>query len=300
MEDLLRKVPKTKKELKIYSVLINKIVSWLKQKINSSNSKGITLGISGGIDSSTLALISELAFPNGCKFYYLKTENDSYTESQIINLSSCFKKIVKIANIIDQGSIANTKSRLFMTTLYGLAFQNKNLVLGTDNFDEYYLGYFTKYGDGGCDLLPFANIKKSDVYAMASLLGVPQEIIDKKPSATLYKNQYDEEELGFKYSDFEKYLLDPTSVSKEYSQTNWTQKKSNPQGSKIKIMFNIKIQASLPKCLNFYIVFYAFKLFAFVQLSKKLSKFNVFIVEMFSLINPLFSILNKGLQIFKV
>gem|GEM_PF-4582827 len=60
-------------------------------------------------------------------------------------------------------------------------------------------------------------------------------------------------------------------------------------------MFNIKIQAYLPKCLNFYIVFYAFKLFALVQLLKKLSKFNVFIVEMFSLINPLFSILNKGL-----
>lgn len=254
MEDLLRKVPKTKKELKIYSVLINKIVSWLKQKINSSNSKGITLGISGGIDSSTLALISELAFPNSCKFYYLKTENDSYTEShikllqlklktkiEIINLSSCFKKIVKIANIIDQGSIANTKSRLFMTTLYGLAFQNKNLVLGTDNFDEYYLGYFTKYGDGGCDLLPFANIKKSDVYAMASLLGVPQEIIDKKPSATLYKNQYDEEELGFKYSDFEKYLLDPTSVSEElikkikniHKQTEH-KRKAIPKGPKLK------------------------------------------------------------------
>ncbi|SFW05575.1 Probable NH(3)-dependent NAD(+) synthetase [Chlamydia abortus] len=90
-----------------------------------------------------------------------------------------------------------------MSSLYALSQEKNTLVIGTDNYDEYFLGYFTKYGDGGCDLLPFANINKTQVYVLANMLDIPECIIKKEPSANLYQNQTDEKELGFNYETFE-------------------------------------------------------------------------------------------------
>ncbi|AZG68978.1 NAD(+) synthase [Mycoplasma struthionis] len=218
----------TKKELKIYEIYLNKIVSWLKQKVKAANASGVALGISGGIDSATLAFISKKAFNENAHFFYFKTRNDKYTEDHVkklekklgseikfIDLEKQYNDLIKTLDIQKKGSQANLKSRLFMTSIYSLSQDLNTLVLGTDNFDEFYLGYFTKYGDGGCDLLPFANILKSDVYALAQILGVPDEIIDKDPSANLYEDQTDEKELGFSYYEFESYLRDKTSVNNE-------------------------------------------------------------------------------------
>ncbi|TPE57427.1 NAD(+) synthase [[Mycoplasma] falconis] len=218
----------TNKELKIYQILIKKIRNWLRQKVNSAKANGIALGISGGIDSATLAKICDEEFQEKAHFYYFKTKQDTYTEDHINQLQKVLKNKIEIIDLTNEYKLIinnlklekriakiNTKSRLFMTSIYALS-QDKNcLVLGTDNYDEFYLGYFTKYGDGGCDLLPFANIKKSDVYAMANILNIPKSIIDKKPSANLEEEQYDEDELGFSYDQFEKWLIDKNSVSKE-------------------------------------------------------------------------------------
>ena len=101
---------------------------------------------------------------------------------------------------------ANVKPRLRMSTLYFVANSLNYLVAGTGNRSELTIGYFTKYGDGGVDLLPLGQLTKSEVLAMARDLEVPESIIDKTPSAGLWAGQTDEEEMGFTYADLERYL----------------------------------------------------------------------------------------------
>ena len=102
--------------------------------------------------------------------------------------------------------IANVKPRLRMTTLYFLANTLNYLVAGTGNRSELAIGYFTKHGDGGVDLLPIGDLLKGDVRAAARDLGVPEPIIDKAPSAGLWAGQTDEGEMGFSYAELERYL----------------------------------------------------------------------------------------------
>jgi NAD+ synthase len=110
----------------------------------------------------------------------------------------------------DEGAIrlahANVKPRLRMTTLYFVANRLNYLVAGTGNRSEIAIGYFTKHGDGGVDLLPLGNLVKSEVRALAADLGVPASIINKAPSAGLWLGQTDEEEMGFTYAELEAYL----------------------------------------------------------------------------------------------
>jgi NAD+ synthase len=110
--------------------------------------------------------------------------------------------------------LANVKPRLRMTTLYFVANTLNYLVVGTGNRSELTIGYFTKYGDGGVDLLPLATLLKSEVRAMAKELGVPDSIIEKAPSAGLWLGQADEDEMGFTYAELENYLTNgPETVS---------------------------------------------------------------------------------------
>ena len=102
--------------------------------------------------------------------------------------------------------LANVKPRLRMVSLYFVANSLNYLVAGTGNRSELTIGYFTKYGDGGVDLLPIGNLLKHEVRALGQELGVPAAIIDKPPSAGLWSGQTDEEEMGFSYADLERYL----------------------------------------------------------------------------------------------
>jgi NAD+ synthase len=104
--------------------------------------------------------------------------------------------------------LANIKPRLRMATLYFFANSLNYLVAGTGNRSEIAIGYFTKYGDGGCDLLPIGHLAKSEVRTLARELNVPQAIIDRTPSAGLWLGQTDEEEMGFTYAELERYLED--------------------------------------------------------------------------------------------
>jgi NAD+ synthase len=103
-------------------------------------------------------------------------------------------------------SLANTKARLRMTTLYAYAQNYSYLVVGTDNACEWYTGYFTKYGDGGVDLVPLLYLTKTQVYEMAQALKLPQFVIDKAPTAGLIDGVNDEDEMGFSYKDLETYM----------------------------------------------------------------------------------------------
>ena len=113
------------------------------------------------------------------------------------------------ANGIKGGKLAeaNIKPRLRMTALYYYA-QGKNyLVVGTDNWSELKIGYFTKHGDGGIDLAPLGSLVKHEVKELARLLDIPAEIIEKKPSAGLWDGQTDESEMGFSYEELDQYIL---------------------------------------------------------------------------------------------
>jgi NAD+ synthase len=102
---------------------------------------------------------------------------------------------------------ANVKARLRMVTLYYTANQMCYLVAGSGNRSEITVGYFTKHGDAGADILPLGNLVKKEVKELATYLEIPREIIDKQPSAGLWSGQSDEEEMGFSYEALDRYIL---------------------------------------------------------------------------------------------
>lgn len=131
-----------------------------------------------------------------------------------INLSNIYENFVDTLKLEDKMSLANLQPRLRMSTLYAIAQEKNYLVLGTDNLVEMYIGYFTKYGDGGVDLLPIVNLSKTQVYNLAKELGINEEILNKAPSAGLWENQKDEDEMKFSYKDFDQFLQDKSKLKK--------------------------------------------------------------------------------------
>ncbi|MBQ3758521.1 MAG: NAD(+) synthase, partial [Synergistaceae bacterium] len=116
--------------------------------------------------------------------------------------SMCASLGVEVSPLVS----SNMKARLRMVTLYALGQTNRLLVCGTSNRSEYETGYFTKYGDSGSDLMPLASFLKRDIRAMAKILGVPERIITKAPSAGLVDGQTDEGDMGFTYDVLDEYL----------------------------------------------------------------------------------------------
>ncbi|MGX9340404.1 NAD(+) synthase [Mycoplasma sp. 4044] len=203
---------------------IDKLQEWLVQNLKHSNQKGYVLGLSGGIDSSTLAMILDNKPELKNNHFYSITINDSLsdkpnlsdvkqlenqlcTKVEYVDLTQAYLDFKKSLNTEDKLVLANLKARMRMVFLYAKAQENNALVLGTDNANEYHLGYFTKYGDGACDLLPLSNFLKSEIYQIAMILGVPDSIVHKKPSADLWEGQNDEDEMGFSYDEFEEIAL---------------------------------------------------------------------------------------------
>lgn len=200
------------------------LISWLKDELQKTGCNGFVVGISGGIDSAVVASLAKAASENNffvsMPINSIKEEhNDSLkvmrhlgSPDNVIDLSKNYDDLVKTLKIKDKMSLANIKPRLRMTTLYAIAQEKKYLVLGTDNYIEYMIGYFTKHGDGACDLLPLVQLTKGQVKELAHTLDVPEFIINKKPTAGLWSGQTDEEELGISYD-----VLDQYSESKKVS-----------------------------------------------------------------------------------
>lgn len=203
---------------------LNVIIKFLKDYLKKSHASGYTLGLSGGIDSALcLALLLKAVKKNQIHVVIMPIESHPHDQRDainlcnkfkikydVINLTSAYNKLLKDIEIIhplNKLAASNIKVRLRMTTLYAIAQRENSLVVGTDNLDERYVGYFTKFGDGACDVLPIAKLTKSEVYAASKLLGVTRTIINRPPSAGLFINQRDEVDLGVSYEVLDKYLM---------------------------------------------------------------------------------------------
>ena len=220
---------------------LDQIIDWIKDQVKKANCSGVAVGISGGIDSALVAYLAKKAFPNDSigilipinkkrQFdleHGLELVKKLDLDYKIIDLSHEYQSMIDKMNVQLDLTKGNMQARLRMTTIYAFAQERNYLVLGTDNKAEYDLGYFTKWGDGGCDLLPIVNLYKSEVFEYAKKVGIPINIINKTPSAGLWDDQSDEKELGFTYDDYEQYdknlLTDQQLIEKiklQISKTN--------------------------------------------------------------------------------
>ena len=210
---------------------IEELITWLKEKVDNAGAKGLVFGLSGGVDSAVLAGVSKLAFPDTSLGLIMPCHSDQMDEEHAlivakdleskiekIDLTASFDTMMEVLEYKDNTlAIANIKPRLRMTTLYYYA-QNMNyLVAGASNKSEFTVGYFTKHGDSGVDLLPLAEFLKTEIWELAEYLDIPEIIINKAPSAGLWNNQTDEDEMGFSYQLLDKYI--DTKIAEENIKT---------------------------------------------------------------------------------
>lgn len=196
--------------------------SFIKEEVKKANASGVVFGISGGIDSAVLSSIAKTSFPKkhlglimpcfSAKIdeeLVLKHCKQKDINYKIINLDNSFIAFKESLQFSDFNNhiLGNIKARMRMNTLYAYANKKNYLVLGSSNANEWYSGYFTKYGDGAADLLPLIYLVKKDIKAAASFFNITKEIIEREPTAGLYLNQTDEKELGLSYEEFDNYLL---------------------------------------------------------------------------------------------
>jgi len=206
--------------------LADKLTSWIRDKVLAAGYKGVVAGMSGGLDSSVLAVLCYRAFPQSMfgvlmpcyssqedREHALATASKFSIPTKTVVLDTVFDTLLQVLPsdkgdpAVSRLAKANLKSRLRMLTLYYFANQLKYMVVGAGNRSELAVGYFTKYGDGGVDILPLGNLVKRQVRELASFLGIPQQIIDKPVSAGLWQGQTDEAELGFTYEELDRYLV---------------------------------------------------------------------------------------------
>jgi NAD+ synthase len=225
----------------MFSKRANVLVQWLRDRAEGAGARGYVFGLSGGIDSAVVARLCQMATPKRVLGVILPCYSHQQDEidaclmadafgipSVRVDLSDTFDsltgslhaaikglpKTVDVTDIKQQMPEANIKPRLRMASLYFIANSLNCLVAGTGNRSEITLGYYTKYGDGGVDVLPIGNLLKSEVRSLARELSVPKPIIEKAPSAGLWIGQTDEAEMGFTYEDLEKYLNEgPAAVA---------------------------------------------------------------------------------------
>ena len=209
------------------------IKKWIINYVNNMPSKATSLvvGVSGGIDSAVVSTISSmtgiktfvLSMPIKqiksqddlsklhCNWLVKKFKNTEYLNISLDNVFLEFEKAVTINK--SEHAFANSRARLRMTTLYQVAGSNNGLVVGTGNkVEDFGVGFYTKYGDGGVDISPIADCSKTQVWEMGSYLGVDEKIINAAPTDGLWADgRNDEDQLGMSYKELEEAMQNPNS-----------------------------------------------------------------------------------------
>jgi NAD+ synthase len=205
-----------------------KITDFIRNSIESADATGATIALSGGVDSAVVAVLArevadlkalilpELGITPQADIFHATTVAETFgipykliKINDIVISTNTAKGLLELRSVKHQKIIvANIKARVRMILSYILANTENRVVLGTGNKTELLIGYFTKYGDGGVDILPIGDLYKTQVYQLAEYLAIPDYIIKKAPSAGLWVGQTDEEELGISYSDLDKILVE--------------------------------------------------------------------------------------------
>jgi NAD+ synthase len=216
----------------------NDISRWLKEYLENNNLKTFVVGVSGGIDSAvTSALCAMTGIPtvvvniplhssdrntrlSNMHLEWLCKNYDNVT-ADLICLDSVYESFFKISQNYDsQLGFANSKSRLRMVMLYQIAASTKGIVVGTGNkVEDFGVGFYTKYGDGGVDISPIADLTKTQVRDLASQLGIRKEIIEAPPTDGLWEDsRSDEDQIGASYEELE-WAMDYLENNQDYSLT---------------------------------------------------------------------------------
>ena len=216
---------------------INYISNWIEDYVKNMpvSAKSLVIGVSGGIDSSVSSTLSAMT---GLRTIVLcmpikqhKSQHDlsikhknwliknfNNVEGHIIELDELFKSFENnLSNFKNEHGFANSRARLRMTTLYQVAAANNGIVVGTGNkVEDFGVGFYTKYGDGGVDISPIADCSKTEIWEIGKELSILQEIIDAPPTDGLWDDgRTDEGQLGMSYKEIELAMNDPKSPNRE-------------------------------------------------------------------------------------
>ena len=201
----------------------DKIAAWLADYLKTSVAERYVVGISGGVDSALAAKLAVMGCGRDAVYGLIlpchSSREDKAAAAQVVEWLQIDYREIRLTLVQDEfvrlgiiqyentdsvnKAYGNLKSRLRMCALYLYANANNGLVLGTSNRSELEIGYFTKYGDGGVDVEPLANLPKTDVWEMAQLLDMPEKIVGRPPTAGLWAGQTDENELGMTYQELD-------------------------------------------------------------------------------------------------
>ena len=220
---------------------VNFISSWIKDYVAKMpiKTESLVIGISGGIDSSVSSTLSAMT---GLKTIVLsmpiKQKSDQHdlsskhqewllkkfknVEAHTINLDELFSAFSSsLSNFDNEHGMANSRARLRMTALYQVAAANKGIVVGTGNkVEDFGVGFFTKYGDGGVDISPIADCNKTEVWELGKELGILNEIIEADPTDGLWEDgRTDEDQLGLEYHELEEAMNNPSSPNRAKYET---------------------------------------------------------------------------------
>jgi NAD+ synthase len=199
------------------------IHQFLRAHAGADGVRGVAVGLSGGIDSALTARLARDALgadrvlgvlqPDAGFAPSLLAETEAYAESlgiahRTIPIAPIEAAVhTALPELSERVALGNVKARIRMIVLYAVAREQGRLVAGTGNKSELLLGYFTKYGDGGVDLLPLGDLYKTEIRALAAELGLPAAVRERAPTAGLWEGQTDEGELGIRYDELDRILL---------------------------------------------------------------------------------------------
>ncbi|MEM1578642.1 MAG: NAD+ synthase [Archaeoglobaceae archaeon] len=203
--------------------VVERIIGFIREIVETSKSEGVVLGLSGGVDSAVVAFLCVRALGEKRVLANIMPEKDVTSEEDVEDAILVAKMLGIEHNIIeitpfvrlflqtlgeDKNAVINLKPRIRMTINYFYANKLRRLVAGTGNKSEIMIGYFTKYGDGGVDFHPIGDLYKTEVFKIARFLGVPERIVRKTPTAGLYVGQTDEKEIGMSYAELDEILME--------------------------------------------------------------------------------------------